>query len=83
MRPLAKLAVAAGLGGIILATAILEATRDAHAPGPIDAPVGETEPADSARPPQHCRTATAPDAQCQAAWEAHRSRFFGNPEHSK
>lgn len=81
MPPLAKLAVAAGLAGIILATAVVQATRDAHAPGTIDAAVAATDAADSPRPPQHCRTATAPDAQCQAAWEAHRRRFFGNPEH--
>jgi conjugative transfer region protein TrbK len=32
---------------------------------------------DTAVPPQ-CRTATTPEADCTAAWDAHRRQFFGN-----
>ncbi|AXB76579.1 hypothetical protein TQ38_008765 [Novosphingobium sp. P6W] len=80
MQPSVKIAVVASMGGIVLAVAAMQANRREHAPVASGASAAKTDTSEISRPPQHCRSATTPDPQCQAAWEAHRRRFFGNRE---
>lgn len=80
VQPSVKIAVVAGLAGIVLAVAAVQADRREHVPVASDASAAKTDTSEIARPPQNCRSATTPDPQCQATWEAHRRRFFGNRE---
>ncbi|MBP2278731.1 putative entry exclusion protein TrbK-alt [Sphingomonas sp. PL20] len=76
MGPVGKIAVGAGLGGLMLAVAIASAMR---AP-PRPAALPETRPSIAgsvdATPPR-CRTVTQSESECASAWEARRRHFFG------
>lgn len=72
-----KLALAAIGGGLALTLAAV-ASLDAPPPGAPAPEIGgagaQPELAGTLR---RCRTVTASDAECAAAWEARRQRFFG------
>jgi len=73
----AKLAAAAAFGGTFAAIAIVTATRPAAPPA-----IAVLTAAPEAMPPTHddalkrCRSVSVADAECDAAWEAERRRFF-------
>lgn len=75
-----KLALAATGGGLVLAIAVV-ATRDAPAPrAPAPQTSGASAPPERRDTLRRCRTTTEPHAECAAAWEAERDRFFGRKE---
>ncbi|WP_145200083.1 putative entry exclusion protein TrbK-alt [Sphingobium sp. B2] len=72
-----KIAGACVLGGILLAVAVVSARRDASRETVIVPVLDETSDERSTAHMARCRTTTAPDAACDAAWEARRRHFFG------
>ena len=73
-----KLAVGAIIGGMALTLALMAAldppaTR-ASAPPPISGADARSVPFGTLR---RCRSVTAADSECEAAWEAKRRHFFG------
>lgn len=73
---MAKLAVAAAFGGLLMAVAIHSAMRPPMPPSTVVVVPDESAPSQPARPLRHCRTITEPDPDCDAAWDAERRRFF-------
>lgn len=73
----AKIAAVAGLGGLLMTLAILQT---ASPPTPL-APASQISGAGRHRGAPHvaerCRSVTASDAECEAAWDARRRHFFG------
>ncbi|SMC34763.1 putative entry exclusion protein TrbK-alt [Novosphingobium sp. B1] len=77
MSPAAKIAIGGGIGGLMLAVAVVSALHRPPEPA-VTILVPEDEAAaarqdDLAR----CRTITMPESSCDAAWEARRRHFFG------
>lgn len=73
----AKIAVVAVLAGL-LATLALMAAASPPAPGaPAPRISGAGAPHMPAWTLDRCRTATVPDPECAAGWEAKRRHFFG------
>ncbi|MGV7123371.1 putative entry exclusion protein TrbK-alt [Sphingopyxis sp. 550A] len=84
MERAGKIASIAVLGGLALTLALV-ATSDPPAPRASAPP--QISGAD-ARPGlkgilRRCRTVTAADAECEAAWEVKRRHFFGQEEDKK
>lgn len=76
----AKIAGVMALAGMMMAVAIVAATGERRSPA-IEAPASPRSGRDPlAAELARCRTLTMPDAGCEAAWEAHRRRFFGEDE---
>lgn len=72
-----RLAFGAILGSMALTLALV-AALDPPAPGASAAPISAADAhPDPSVVPGHCRSATMPDPQCAAAWEARREAFFG------
>ena len=79
----AKIAFVAVLGALILTLAIVSVVSPS-APGASAPRISGTDaPPSEAAVPAHCRSATAADAACTAAWEAKRRRFFGKQDESR
>ena len=78
----AKIAGVAALAGLMMAVAILAATRDrTPAPPPTPAIVRDTEGRSRLnRELERCATLTMPDSGCEAAWAENRRRFFHQDE---
>ena len=79
-----KLAVGAIIGGMALTLALMAAldppaTR-ASAPPPISGADAHSVPFGTLR---RCRSVTAADPECEAAWEAKRRHFFGQEKDEK
>ena len=72
----------AALAGLMMAVAILAATRDrTPAPPPTPAIVRDAERRSRlARELDRCATLTMPDSGCEAAWAENRRRFFHQDE---
>jgi len=79
MRPVTKIAVGGGVGGLMLAVAIASALRGPPRPVAFPAPQ-EIAPRQADATPARCRTITMPDSGCDAAWEARRRHFFGEDQ---
>lgn len=79
----AKIAGVAALAGLMMAVAILAATRDrAPAPPPMPVTMRDTEGRSRlARELDRCATLTMPDSGCEAAWAENRRRFFHQDDH--
>lgn len=76
----AKIAGVMALAGMMMAVGIVAATSERQSPA-IEAPASPRSGRDPlAAELARCRTLTMPDAGCEAAWEAHRRRFFGEDE---
>ena len=78
----AKIAGVAALAGLMMAVAILAATRDrTPAPSPVPAIMRDTEGRNRLnRELERCATLTMPDSGCEAAWAENRRRFFHQDE---
>lgn len=78
-----KIAGAAALAGLMMAVAILAATKDRAAmPPPIPATMRDTDGRSRlARELDRCATLTMPDSGCEAAWAENRRRFFHQDDH--
>jgi len=77
-----KIAGVAALAGTMMAVAIIGVTtRDRPAPATMSIKPAATAPDPLARELDRCATLTMPDAGCEAAWAANRSRFFGQGDH--
>lgn len=75
-----NLALWAILGGLLLTLALV-AALDPPAPRASAPPIsGADAPQSRSDTLRRCRTATAPDAECEAAWEAKRRHFFGQKD---
>ncbi|HET6523582.1 putative entry exclusion protein TrbK-alt [Sphingopyxis sp.] len=76
----ARIAVTGVLSGLLMTLAVVTLMSP---PAPrASAPVksgADAHPAPAAIP-GHCRSVTAPDAGCEAAWDAKRRRFFGKKD---
>ena len=76
----ARIAVTGVLSGLLMTLAVVTLMSPpaprASAAGP---PSADAHPA-SVAIPRHCRSVTAPDAGCEAAWDARRRRFFGKKD---
>lgn len=78
MMSIAQLGIAAFIGGTMLAIAIVtlgsEVRHEVSAP-PSELPVGHDPLGEELA---RCATLIAPDASCEAVWDAHRRRFWGD-----
>jgi len=76
MQRLSRLVIGAVVAGLLMTvTLVLAMSPNREAPQPeIDR---QTKPAAPHKDIGHCRTITVPDAECGAAWEKSRQRFFG------
>jgi conjugative transfer region protein TrbK len=79
MRSVTKIALGAGVGGLMLAVAIASARREPPRAIVVPAP-REIAPRIAEATPARCRTITMPDSGCDAAWEARRRHFFGEEQ---
>lgn len=79
MRTVTKIAVGAGIGGLMLAVTIGSALREPPRPVAFPTPQ-EIAPRPADTTPARCRTITMPDSGCDAAWEARRRHFFGEDQ---
>lgn len=79
-----KLVAGAIVGGMALAFALLAAVGP---PAPRASPLplisGADAPHDLTDTLRRCRTVTVADAECEAAWEEKRRRFFGQERQEK
>ena len=79
-----KLAFGAIIGGMALTLALMAAldppATHASAPPPISGADGHSVPFGTLR---RCRSVTAADPECEAAWEAKRRHFFGQEKDEK
>lgn len=77
---IAAVAALAAAGAAVLAvSAVSPLAPRAPAPGGVTAAPPVTRDA----VPDHCRSATAPEARCAAAWDTKRRRFFGRTENGQ
>ncbi len=79
----AKIAVAALLGALVLTLAMLSAISPSVSGASALQISGADAPPTAAAVPSRCRTATEADAECTAAWDAKRRRFFGQEDETK
>lgn len=77
MSRTARIAGVSLAGGILMATAIVIATRDAPPPRERASAVEDASAEPLRSELRRCRTITMPDSGCERAWEAQRNRFFG------
>lgn len=77
MAATAKIAGAAALAGLMMTVAITAAVIEPDQPEPPDTAASRTEQDRLASELARCRALTMPDSGCEAAWTAHRRRFFG------
>ena len=77
MPAAAKIAGVAALAGLMMTVAIVAAVSPPRASGPSNAAAARPERDPLAAELARCRTLTMPDSGCEAAWDAHRRRFFG------
>lgn len=78
MSAAAKIAGVAALAGLMLTVAIVAAVNEPRAPASAGAAAARPERDPLAAEIARCRAMTMPDSGCEAAWDAHRRRFFGN-----
>lgn len=79
MRTVTKIAIGAGIGGLMLAVAIGSALRAPPRLPAFPRPE-EIAPRPADPMPERCRTITMPDSGCDAAWHARRRHFFGEDQ---
>jgi conjugative transfer region protein TrbK len=79
----AKIAGGAVLGGLLMTLALVSVTSPRR-PGAFALHKGGADaPSNYQVVPGRCRTATASDPECEAAWEAGRLRFFRQQDEKK
>lgn len=77
MSRMVKLAAAAAFGGLLIAVAVVSATRPPAGHVTTIYVPDETGPANRhAAELKRCSTITMPESGCDAVWEAERRRFF-------
>jgi conjugative transfer region protein TrbK len=76
MQRLSRLVIGAVVAGLLMTvTLVLAISPDRKRAQPdTDQPAKPAAPGQDAG---HCRTIAVPDAECEAAWEKRRLRFFG------
>lgn len=79
----AKVVAAAVLGALVLTIAILSDASPAASGASASHFSRADAPTSKVKVPVRCRVAVEADAECAAAWEAGRRRFFGQQEESK
>ncbi len=79
----AKIAVVAVLGALVLTLATLSVNSSSIRGASVPQISGADAPPGAAPVPARCRTATEADAECTAAWDAKRRRFFGEEDEAK
>lgn len=77
MAATARIAGAAALAGLMMTVAITAAVIEPGEPEPVGTEAPRTEQDRLAAELARCRALTMPDSGCEAAWTAHRRRFFG------
>lgn len=77
MTGAAKIAGVAALVGLMMTVAIVSAVTEPRAPEATGAAAARSERDPLAAELARCRAMTMPDSGCEAAWDAHRRRFFG------
>jgi conjugative transfer region protein TrbK len=77
MPAAAKIAGIAALAGMMMTVAIVAAVTPPRASAPSAKAAARPERDPLAPELARCRVSPEPDAGCEAAWETHRRRFFG------
>ena len=77
----AKIAMAGTLGGLLIALSAGIALREERESEPLLVhQAGDGAKVRTGADLRRCRTQTAPDAGCEAAWEQKRRRFFARDD---
>jgi conjugative transfer region protein TrbK len=82
MERTAKIVLVAVRVALILTLAIIGARLPSASGSSADGISREDLPSRAEPVPARCRIAVEPDAECAAAWQAKRRRFFGQEDES-
>jgi len=77
MPAAARIAGIAALAGMMMTVAIVAVVAPPRAAAPSAKAAARPERDPLAAELARCRALTMPDSGCEAAWDAHRRRFFG------